>query len=95
VKDSKDILLGRETARVLSSRSLLHSLSIVERALQQNVFHAAHRMYKAVTGVEMLESLVASNAATPAKPRGALCCAGAFVCFHSILMLVLLCCRGG
>jgi hypothetical protein len=45
LSDTKDVLSAREVARLMTSRSLLQALSTVERALHQNLYHSAHRMY--------------------------------------------------
>lgn len=53
LSDTKDVLSAREVARLMTSRSLLQALSTVERALHQNLYHSAHRMYRAVPGAEL------------------------------------------
>lgn len=78
-KDSKDILLARETSRVLSSRSLLDSLHIVERALQQNVFHAAHRYLLLASVYLWSVSLIFLLAFAPQNVQGCLRCGDAGV----------------
>ena len=50
--DGADIMVARESSRVLSSRALLLSLRTVERAIQQNSYHSRHRLYRAVPGSE-------------------------------------------
>lgn len=52
-KEGRDVMVARESARVLSSRSLLMSLRTVERAIQQNAYHSKHRLYRAVPGAEL------------------------------------------
>jgi hypothetical protein len=41
-----EIIMQRKTKKVLSSSSLLKTLSVVERAVQQNVFHYQHLLYR-------------------------------------------------
>lgn len=47
-KEGRDVMVARESARVLSSRALLLSLRTVERAIQQNSYHSRHRLYRCV-----------------------------------------------
>jgi hypothetical protein len=53
LSDTKDVLSAREVARLMTSRTLLRALGTVERALHQNLYHSAHRMYRAVPGAEL------------------------------------------
>ena len=67
LSDSKDVLAVREVNRLMSSRSLLHALSTIERALHQNSYHAAHRMYRAVPGAELHVADMAVGASADAS----------------------------
>lgn len=61
--DERDVLLQREANRILSSKSLIMSLDMVERAIQQNMYHVAHRLYRANPGGVYLERLLAAEEA--------------------------------
>ena len=42
---------------MLSSKELLHSLQTVERAIQQNLYHDHHRLYRAVPGADVVSGM--------------------------------------
>lgn len=71
-KEGRDVMVARESARVLSSRSLLLSLRTVERAIQQNAYHSKHRLYRAVPGVELPEPSVEGGDGAAAAMEGEL-----------------------
>jgi hypothetical protein len=48
--------------RVLGSRSLLDSLALMERAIQQNLYHEALRRYRAPAGADDVERLLYAGA---------------------------------
>ena len=50
-------LIAREAEAVLASPSLLQSLRITERAIQQNQHHMAHRLYRARPGAEAMQGI--------------------------------------
>jgi WD40 repeat protein len=52
----------RQAERVLNSRSLLSSLALVERAVQQNLYHGKHRKYRALGGAEAIEAFLKAGA---------------------------------
>eukprot|EP00753_Platysulcus_tardus_P007346 PLAT15148.1.p1 GENE.PLAT15148.1~~PLAT15148.1.p1 ORF type:complete len:939 (-),score=504.02 PLAT15148.1:184-3000(-) len=45
-KDVKDVIAARESARVMYSSALLHALRTVECAIQQNLYHSKHLIYR-------------------------------------------------
>jgi hypothetical protein len=49
-------------SRVLSSHALLESLTLAERAVQQNLYHDAHRRYRGGPAVDVLEGLLSAGA---------------------------------
>lgn len=71
--EGTDIMVARESSRVLSSRALLLSLRTVERAIQQNSYHSRHRLYRAVPGSEQeLEQAKADERLRKAAAAGEL-----------------------
>ena len=65
------MVIAREAARVLSSDGLLANLRTVERAVQQNLYHNSHRLYRAIPGAEPMESAAGAAAASAAAGAGA------------------------
>jgi len=45
-KETNDVMVQRQAAKILTSGNLLKSLHTVERAIQQNLFHTRHLMYR-------------------------------------------------
>jgi hypothetical protein len=92
LSDSKDVLAAREVSRLMTSRSLLRALSTMERALHQNLYHSAHRMYRAVPGAELHVGDVVGAGAGVADGLGAC----HLVCrrLGSVAMPRLVCCHG-
>jgi hypothetical protein len=46
---------------VLTSRALADTLQLMERAVQQNLYHEAHRRYRAGPGLDLLERLLTAG----------------------------------
>ena len=53
-----DVVTQLQAARVLSSRGLLDSLGLVERAVQQNLYHHSHRLYRSGPAQDLLEQML-------------------------------------
>eukprot|EP01138_Halocafeteria_seosinensis_P012280 gb/GECG01012549.1/.p1 GENE.gb/GECG01012549.1/~~gb/GECG01012549.1/.p1 ORF type:complete len:1327 (+),score=271.85 gb/GECG01012549.1/:1-3981(+) len=49
----------KQLQELISSRQLMSGLSVVERAVQQNLYHHAHRLYRSRAGLEAVEGLLA------------------------------------
>lgn len=57
-----DVTAIKAAERVLTSPELLSSLRLVERVLQQDEHHGAHRLYRAGPGAHIIERLLAAGA---------------------------------
>ena len=53
-----DVVTQLQANRVLSSRNLLDSLGLVERAVQQNLYHHSHRLYRSGPAQDLLERML-------------------------------------
>ena len=53
-----DVVTQLQASRVLSSRGLLDSLGLVERAVQQNLYHNSHRLYRSGPAQDLLERML-------------------------------------
>ena len=49
----------KEFQKLADSKQLMSGLSVVERAIQQNLYHHAHRLYRSRAGLEAVEGLLA------------------------------------
>jgi hypothetical protein len=82
-----------QATRVLGSRSLLDTLGLVERAIQQNLYQASHRLYRSGPAQDLLErmldaglksghagaaAVIESNRAASAKGAGGAAGAGKY-----------------
>lgn len=56
-----DAATRAQATRVFASRALLDSLTLVERAVQQNLYHDAHRRYRGGPAIDIVEGLLAAG----------------------------------
>lgn len=56
-----DAATRAQATRVFASRALLDSLTLVERAVQQNQYHDAHRRYRGGPAIDVVEGLLAAG----------------------------------
>ena len=56
-----DAATRAQASRVFASRALLNSLELVERAVQQNLYHEAHRRYRGGPAIDIVEGLLAAG----------------------------------
>lgn len=61
-KETSDVMVQRQASNILKSKSLMTSLGVVERAIQQNLFHPRHLKYR---------NFPTSNTTTVAAPTAA------------------------
>lgn len=61
-----DAATRAQATKVFDSRALLNSLMLVERAVQQNLYHEAHRRYRGGPAIDLVEGLLAAGT-SPAR----------------------------
>lgn len=68
--DEADLLFGQRAARILASRDLADSLALVERCVQQNIFHAKQLVYHDRIPAEAVGGDKTSAVAEPPEEAG-------------------------
>lgn len=63
--ESNDVMVQRQAAKILKSGNLIKSLHTVERAIQQNLFHPRHLMYR---NFPSSGATTAASAPAPVEP---------------------------
>lgn len=53
-----DVVVQQQANRIFRSRSLFDNLALVERAIQQNLYHESHRKYRSGPAQDLLDTLL-------------------------------------
>ncbi len=53
-----DVVVQQQANRIFRSRALLDGLALVERAVQQNLYHVSHRKYRSGPAQDLLDTLL-------------------------------------